>query len=63
MDNRYDFHSYSKLYREDALREAHKRHLVGLAKANGRPGLGRGDVGFSLRSVLGSLLRVARLAG
>ena len=60
MDYRYDFHSYSKLYRQEALRDARERHL---AKANQGTRSARSGVGFSLGSMLESLLRGARLAG
>jgi hypothetical protein len=33
MDNAYDPHSWSRLRREDALREARKRHLLERAEA------------------------------
>ena len=38
--NPYDFHYSSKLYREEALLEASKRHLIGLARrtVSGLPG-------------------------
>jgi hypothetical protein len=32
--NPYDFHYSSKLYREEALREASKRHLIGLTRTD-----------------------------
>ena len=33
----YDLHSWSKLYREEALQEARVRHLTHWAKAHRRP--------------------------
>ncbi len=33
----YDLHSWSKHYREEALREAQERHLLQLERANGQP--------------------------
>jgi hypothetical protein len=37
MNNAYDFQSWSKLHREEALREARKRHLVGRARTAREP--------------------------
>ena len=60
--NPYDFHYYSKLYREEALREARERHLIGLARADReRPsGLSRIVLGWSR---LLSLLRAPGMSG
>lgn len=62
MYSPYGLHSMSKLYREEALRDARTRHLEGRLRAERRriePGQSRGGL---LRSALGSLLRGARLA-
>jgi WD40 repeat protein len=37
MDPLYDLHSWSKHYREKALREAQERHLLQRKRANGQP--------------------------
>ncbi len=37
MNNPHDLHSWSKLYREDALQEARRQHLVEQAKAVREP--------------------------
>jgi hypothetical protein len=37
MNNLYDLHSYSKLYREERLAEVSRRHLVERARANREP--------------------------
>ena len=37
MNNYYDLHSWSKLYREERLTEARVRHLVQRARASSRP--------------------------
>ena len=63
MYNPYDFHSMSKLYREEALQDARTRHLEGRLRAERRrvdPGRSRGDLVWG---ALVSLLRSARLAG
>jgi hypothetical protein len=44
MNNPYDVHSWSKLYREEALREARKRHLADSARAARRRLSGRSSV-------------------
>jgi hypothetical protein len=38
MNNPYDFHSWSKHYRKEALREAQARHLVEQARRSCAPG-------------------------
>lgn len=63
MDNAYDLHSWSLMRREDALRDAHKRHLVERAEAEGGQRFGRNPVGAACRSVLLSLLRGTKPAG
>ena len=37
MSNPHDLHSWSKLYREDALQEARRQHLVEQAKVGREP--------------------------
>ena len=55
MNNPYDPQSWSKLYREEVLRETSRRHLVERANRNHgvHPRLRR--VGFALNDVLGGL--------
>ena len=63
MYNPYGFHSMSKLYREEALRDARTRHHEGRLRTERRrveSGWGRADL--SWRGLV-SLLRDARLAG
>ena len=64
MDNLYDIRSWSRLYREDALREARERHLTELARTRRRTRTGpdHAILSFVRRSLL-PLLRRARLAG
>ena len=52
MNCPYDLHSWSKHYREEALREASKRHLVEQANGNRRLRSGLGRVGFALSGAL-----------
>lgn len=52
MNNPYDVHSWSKEYREEALREARKRHLANSARAARRRLSGRSSVGLAWTSVL-----------
>jgi ribosomal protein L37AE/L43A len=59
MDFHYDLNSASRLYREEAFREARKRHLVERARASRYPHGGArrmGLCGFSWGSAL-ALLR------
>jgi hypothetical protein len=60
--NPYDFHYSSKLYREEALREASKRNLIGLATAEGKRPSGLSRVGLGWSRLL-SLLRVPGISG
>ncbi len=57
MNNPYDLHSWSKLYREEALQEARRRHIVEQAKV-GREPRQSGRLGISWRNPL-ALLRGA----
>ena len=56
MNNPYDVHSWSKLYREDALREAKARHLADRARAE-RTSSGARLLRFVRRGALATLLR------
>ena len=57
MNNPYDVHSWSKLYREERLTEANRRHLLERTRAGHEPrGLRR--VGLAWRNPL-ALLRGA----
>ena len=63
MYNPFGFHSMSKLYREEALRDARTRHLEGRLRAERcrvDPGRKRADLAWG---GLVSLLRGARFAG
>jgi len=64
MDNLYDVRSWSRLYREDASREARERHLIELARTRRgtRTGPDHTSLSFVRRSLL-PLLRRTRLAG
>jgi hypothetical protein len=56
MGNPYDLHSWSKRYREAALREARTRDLVRLARSSGgtrRPGARATPIRTILLSLLG----------
>jgi hypothetical protein len=55
MNNLYDLHSYSKLYRDETLRAARRRDLVEQANGNRRPRSGLGRVGFALSGALHGL--------
>jgi hypothetical protein len=57
MHNPYDLHSWSKHYREEALREARKRNLVEGAKAD-REARGLWRVDRLWRDTLASLRAV-----
>jgi len=63
MYNPYGFHSMSRRYREEAVRDARTRHLEGRLRAERRrvdPGRGRAALAWG---GLVSLFRSARLAG
>ncbi len=62
MNNPYDVHSWSTLYREEAIREAQRRHLVERARAERNPHRLR-RAGPVWRSVLALLVRGAKFAG
>jgi hypothetical protein len=55
MDPLYDLHSWSKHYREEALREAQERHLLQRERANGQP--------MSMRSTFRLAIAAAFMAG
>lgn len=57
MGNPYELHSWSRLCREDASREARERHLVGQAVTGRRRRFGRNRVGAAWRNSLLMLLR------
>jgi hypothetical protein len=48
MHNPYDPHSWSVHYREEALQEASRRHLLRQARANRRPRCERARPTFDL---------------
>lgn len=52
MNNPYDAHSWSKLYREQALLEARTQHLADSARAARKRRSGRISVGLAWTSVL-----------
>jgi hypothetical protein len=56
MDFHYDLNSASRLYREEALREAWKRHLVERARASRDP-RGARRIGLSSWTSVLALLR------
>jgi hypothetical protein len=58
MIHPYQLHSLSKLYHEEALREARTRHLEGRLREARKARSGRGPVGLALASVL-SMVRGA----
>jgi hypothetical protein len=62
MYNPYDFHSMSKQYREEALRDARARHLEGWLRTDRRARSKRSRAGRAGSHVLASLLCGARLA-
>jgi len=55
MNNPYDLHSWSKLYREEVLQETQRRHLKGWLRANRRAQSERSRVGLAWSAVLASL--------
>jgi hypothetical protein len=56
MNFHYDLNSASRMYREEALREARKRHLAEQGGGNRWPLLSRlGNVGSLLSGVAGAL--------
>jgi hypothetical protein len=58
MNNLYDLHSYSKLYREERLRDARTTHLEGRLRENHKARSGRSSVSLALANVL-SMVRGA----
>lgn len=63
MGNPYDIRSWSRLCREDALREAQERHLVEQAEAECGQRFGRSRVSLACRNALLPLLRKTRPVG
>jgi hypothetical protein len=61
MNNHYDLHHSSKLYRKEALREANKRHLIALARTGSERPYGLGRVGLRWSGLL-SLLRALEIS-
>jgi hypothetical protein len=61
MDPWYDLHSWSKLYRQEAQREARERDLVEQARTSDSPRSGRSSVNWIRKQAL-PLLRKAYLA-
>jgi hypothetical protein len=60
MDFHYDLNSASRLYREEAFREARKRHLVERARASRDPrGARRSGLSSSWRNPLALLRGIA----
>ena len=62
MNNPYDLHRWSKHYREEALQEAQRQHLIERARAAERGRAGRGEQRPS-GGTLASLLHWAGLTG
>jgi hypothetical protein len=60
MDPWYDLHSWSKQYRQEALREASERSLVERARSDASPHAGRSRANRIRKHAL-SLLRAAHL--
>ena len=61
MTNPYeDLHYSSKLHREEAILEAHKRHLISLAKAGREQSSSSGRFGSKWRSLM-SLMRAPEI--
>lgn len=60
MIHPYQLHPLSKLYREEALREANKRHLISLAKAGREQPSRLGRFGLEWSS-LTSMLRAPEI--
>ena len=56
MNNTYDAHSWSRLYREERLAEARVRQLEVRLQENREARSGRGPMVLALRSVLSVLL-------
>jgi hypothetical protein len=69
MNNPYDLHSWSKHYREEALREASTRRLLEQARAQSSSRNGKGRYSATLKATLSLLIsrhvgvRLARTPG
>ena len=63
MYNPYGIHSWSRLCREDALRDAQERYLVEGVEAERGRRFGLSRVGAAFRNALLPLLRGTKLAG
>lgn len=63
MNNPYEIDSWSRQYREEAIREAQRRHLVERSRVGRRKSRRLRSVRPAWRSVLALLVRGARLAG
>jgi len=55
MDKPYELHSWSRLYREEALQEASRRHLVERLRVNPEHHSGWGRVRLTWATVLSFL--------
>ena len=55
MNNLHDLHAWSNLYREEALRETSRRHLIERANRNQGRHLRLRRVGFAPNGILGGL--------
>jgi hypothetical protein len=58
MNNAYDIHSWSKNYREEALREAQVRHLAEHARRVRAPRSVRDQVSLAWSSLMSAARRV-----